>query len=577
MEKIGTKKTRVGRYALCLLLVIGLASCDTSGLKDAADNFAVVVKLEPINTNSTVLLTDAKTGELITKKVKATFSGPNGSDVIDMYSDPMSDKSVDSGVLNFGIRNAVTPTDGSPAKVQLTLEADGYETTTRTVSIDSVGDSKFLFKMINKNNPPQGVQFVSNTDAQAANDGTIQQDVQVNVKSEGQDTLASLKIPKGTVFKDADGNTLSGQLTTKVTYYNATEPEAMESIPTEMVTKDGEQLVTFGTFSLQITDTQGDLATSASLANAKAKTSANSAQMEFKMLLDNNIFSSMSGGGRIDSTEVKNILNILVSNGAPSGRVAAIENYYSQISGISYHLKGGQGNDLSQWSKKYISAAMNAGILESDTTSFQSPNREKLVTAAFNTVNTCDGSITLNRSGYTGSITGTANISGYSKTLSIPSGVNSYKGSFPDFNLKYKLKTSYGTVTGSHNFCNGGDLNITLPQPPSNLIDATVDVTLMCQNPDEAVRVTDIPGASVLYRKKNAPSGTPWKQATNLQWEYNEDTQKLTGGSFDVSGVEKGQDYTFKTTYQNNTYQKTITITGKTVDYSKTITDDICQ
>ena len=110
---------------LILLTGFGVASCDFSGLSNAVDDFKVVVGLDPINTSSAVLLTDAATGELITANVEVIFEGENGDDVIDIYSDPISEKEVSSGILTFGISNNVVPTEESPVSVRIRLRADG--------------------------------------------------------------------------------------------------------------------------------------------------------------------------------------------------------------------------------------------------------------------------------------------------------------------------------------------------------------------------------------------------------------------------------------------------------------------
>ena len=111
----------------------------------------------------------------------------------------------------------------------------------------------------------------------------------------------------------------------------------------------------------------------------------------------------------------------------------------------------------------------------------------------------------------------------------------------------------------------------------ANVIDATVNVNLSCQNSDETVSVTDIPGASVAYRKQNAVQGTPWKIASSLNWNFDEASNSLTGGSFDVKGVEQGEFYTFKIVYEGETFTRDVEITGTTVSYTEIIDSGICQ
>lgn len=118
---------------------------------------------------------------------------------------------------------------------------------------------------------------------------------------------------------------------------------------------------------------------------------------------------------------------------------------------------------------------------------------------------------------------------------------------------------------------------IELPEPPPSLIDATLSVTLDCANANEYVRVTDIPTASLLYRLSNAPSGTAWRTAQNLSWNYNAETQSLQGGSATIYAVEVGSIYDFKLFYDDSMEEKSLEVTGEQMEYRQVIDSDICR
>ncbi|NGP88890.1 hypothetical protein [Fodinibius halophilus] len=549
MNKEQTERIRVGLSLFSLFFVLSITGCDFSGFNKAVDDFAVVVELESINTNSTVLLTDAQTGELITKEVTATFGGDNGEDVIDMYSDPISEKKVNSGVLNFGIANSVSPSESSPVKVKLKLEAEDYETTTRTVSINSEGDSKFSLNMLDPSNQPKGVKVKTAAKGQASSDGTVQGDFEVSVNSdENPGSGVSFQVSSGTVLKDKGGNNLSGQLTTDISYYDPDEADALDTFPGDLITKNDEPISSAGIFSLQLRDESGNIATSTS-SNAKS-VSGNSA---------------ISSGATVTLTLPSGYIDPMTGRVIKDGDTLTI------------FVLGVNGNFTTLAQKQVITN--NAGELAIKVPAFADNAQAFVVGTPLIGGTTCSGNISFNRNGYNGSITGRVYTTGLSAAVNLGSGNGSSSytiPTIPDQDFNYVLTTTYGELMGSHNFCSGGDLDITL-NPPASLIDATVDVSLKCKNSNEAVRITDIPGASVLYRKENAAPGTNWSQASNLQWDYNKSTQRLTGGSFDISGVEQGKRYVFKTTYKDNDYEKAITISGSTVEYSKTITDGICQ
>ena len=102
-------------------------------------------------------------------------------------------------------------------------------------------------------------------------------------------------------------------------------------------------------------------------------------------------------------------------------------------------------------------------------------------------------------------------------------------------------------------------------------------MVLQCDQADEKVRVTDIPSASVLYRKRGAPSGTAWQSATNLTWRYNKEEQALMGGSLRVADVEQGETYTFKLSFDDYVKQADVLISGANVVYTQVIQEDICR
>lgn len=119
--------------------------------------------------------------------------------------------------------------------------------------------------------------------------------------------------------------------------------------------------------------------------------------------------------------------------------------------------------------------------------------------------------------------------------------------------------------------------SVPLDAPPANLIDSTVEVVLQCDQAGEKVRVTDIPSASVIYRKKGSPAGTAWRPATGLSWNYNAAEQALLGGSLNVSQVEQGAVYEFKLSYDDYVKQADVTLTGTSVVYTQVIEEDICR
>ncbi|MCC5933752.1 MAG: hypothetical protein JJU35_05845 [Balneolales bacterium] len=115
-----------------------------------------------------------------------------------------------------------------------------------------------------------------------------------------------------------------------------------------------------------------------------------------------------------------------------------------------------------------------------------------------------------------------------------------------------------------------------MPSVAPGSIDATVDLVLKCTNPSERLRVTSIPGASVQYRAVDAPSGTSWRIATGLEFDYNPASQALRGGTFVMKGVFKDTSYDVKILYDTETEEGVVTVTGERFTHTEIIDSDIC-
>lgn len=552
-------------------MALGLGSCDVSTLQDAVDDFSVVIGLESINTTSTVMLTDAATGELITRTVRIEFDGPNSDDVIDMYSDPVDRRQVSNGIFNLSIDNSVTPSESNPATIRLKLRADGYQTTTRTVEITREGSSSVSLKMMDENNPPSGVKTTVNSQGSAGQDGAVSETITVESSSDNNsDYSSTLNVPEGTVLKDANGNPVSGSLTTQLSYFDPSDMDALESLPMELEDSDGNIQVAVGSSSLRMTDGNGNITTISSEGSSE-----NIDPMEVDFSIATDQINPETGNPYRPGDEVRIFLfdenNNPIAEGTSvirSETAAAVNSGYTPN---SYLIGAVVCIDLNADSRCNASdpSALNTG----GSFSFNS----NILLTSPSSPTSCGGTLTINRNGNTGSLTARLSATGSSKNVTFQAGESSKTiSNLPNLNYDVEVPTSGGTATGSNNFCNQTNFTLDLPEPPPNNIDATVNVTAQCSNPDNKVRVTDIPGASVIYRKSNAPSGTSWKSASNLQWDYDEDRQILTGGSFDVESVEQGENYTFKTTYEDKQYTRNLVVDGQSVSYTETLDEGVC-
>jgi len=534
---------------LVLLAGFGVASCDLTGLTDAVDDFSIVIGLEPINTSASVLITDAATGELVTRPLRVQFNGENGDDVIDIYSDPIDEVTVSSGVLNFGIQNDINPTEVNPAEFTLSFfdEQGRYLATSKRLEINETGASSFSIDLVQKSTPPEGVEIKEETAGSTDESGTTENDIVIELSSNSDnsevETGSSVEVAEGSTLLDQNGQPLTGSLQASAIYYNPAEFKAVEALPAELLENVGDSALTvLGATDLTITDSNGRVATQVG-AGASAKTIGNNTgEYILNYILNSTTYNELQRLLRlayISPTTAERFILYTVPEVStlPDGRVSlryvlnsdlfrqAALVYFSEQPGntnLNFVRNGNSGNlPVRIFERGFVrTAELNAGA----------------------------NVLTLR------------NVTRGPKTVSV--GLEHVSG---------------GSYEETIDLLGESNSTMTLPAPPSNLIDATVNVVLECVNPDERVRVTDIPAATILYRKENAPSGTSWRVATDLTWNYDSSTQSLSGGSFDVQNVEQDESYDFKLTYDNKAEQGSLTITGPVTNYTQEIEQDICR
>ena len=137
----------------------------------------------------------------------------------------------------------------------------------------------------------------------------------------------------------------------------------------------------------------------------------------------------------------------------------------------------------------------------------------------------CNSILKINRNGNLGKISIEITEKGFRRDVDIQE--NSNTTSLKNITKgakKITIRLPFETIEQNVDLCGSTSKTIDLPAMPPALIDATIKVLLTCPNTDDKLRVTDIPAASVVYREKNAPPGTAWRVATDLNWVYNSET-----------------------------------------------------
>lgn len=543
------KNLKTGVFVLGAMFLINIMACDITGLQDSIDNFALVIALEEINTGSSILFTDATTGELINTTVNVSFEGQNGSDVIDMFSDPITEVEVEESIVVFGIDNSVIPTIENPATIKLRLEADGYLPVVKTVEITDTGISDFNLTMVNENDKPEGIKDIS-ASATTNTDGTLASDLEV---MSGDTTTATfnsrITIPEGTVFEDANGNTLTGNITAEMTYYDPSESSALDNLPfdADLFSSDVNSVTMFlGVSSITVTDQQGKIASKMySYGKNKEKL------VTPALTLVNSVITDVDLSGAVISVPDENgLTTINSSTTCSSGRCTTVS------SDISLAKKPAKGQSMKNLDSQTI-IAITVTL--------------PVIPPAFKTYN----QLIINHNGWTGNLGYYYRASGQNaeseNAVRLSEGADQTTLStslkfFDDAGKKNFIIVSR-PVQQSYEFStplpSGNTLTISLPQRPAgNYIDTTIDVELKCTNPDEKLSLTSIPLIGSWYRKAGDDA---WASTSRPTWNYDKEEQELKGGSITLRSTLQGADYELWIHYDGKSEKRIINISGTTI------------
>lgn len=249
--------------ALGALMALALVGCDIQAAKDAFNDFDLIIELEPINTVLNGIIVDNSSGELVNAELE--FSGPGAGVLIDAYSDPITSLHAESGVVTFGIQNAVVPSEGSPVELTVTATSEGYYTTSETFEITETGDIQFTVTMNRSdvNASVTGTSTARSTGTSTDSGGAVTQSTTVATLQTAQtNATAAVAVPAGAIALTAAGAPLTGQLTIDVRSYDS--GAGLAALPTAARQRsDGTNQAVGGAAFFKMTDSNGNVAVGA--------------------------------------------------------------------------------------------------------------------------------------------------------------------------------------------------------------------------------------------------------------------------------------------------------------------------
>lgn len=551
-------------------LLITATACDFNAASDALDAFDIVVELPPLATVVNVQAIDADNQQPLSKEVRVTFEGSDASDVIDIYSDPISTLRFDDGFASFGLDSTRSPSSDNPARLRLRVQADGYVPTSVPVRITREGSITRTVRLLPDNpekSPPgtEGGRANSNAD----DNGTVDEAVEVQTEATSDDenaAQASASVPAGTQIRTTEGSPLQGDVTTDLAVYDNSS-QAQELLPAEALeSDDGSRRLMQGALRFQVTDESGQRA--GQFDNAEGNPSS--------------ITANLPTLNAQDGTPVIVFVN---PETGETTRATANEASVSQT-GIAKNHGGWHlsitGDEVTITSPGELTFGPIPVSVLSETIS----------TFGVELPNTCSptGELVVNRNGQQGSI----DISFASNGLSVEAAFSDasdpvvitpsdlFGGTIPDIGPVDVTVTAPDdqTQTVSVNWCSGS-AEATLPQPDVNRIDATVELVPNCPADQDIPVSGDVDGYTVNYRVSG--SSDPFRSASK------DDIQVFTSGTpevfnratVDLFNVIPGEDYEFVGTLgSEGSSTQTITMpasNGSTVTTTDPELNDLCE
>ncbi|MGB3543881.1 hypothetical protein [Rubrivirga sp.] len=216
------------RYLLAFALAFSLSACDLAAVESAVDDFNIILGIESPSTVVGGVVVDAATGNLVEGVVSITFTPSVAGAVVDGFGDPVEGADIEGGAFTFAISDASMPRQTAPVHVAVSVEADGYLPQRRVIALADSGSYGMTIALLSPSRPPSGSGSGSASGTSDGNAGTTAPITATATLDDGSSTTA--RIAQGTVFTDASGRPLRGDLEVAVTTISPGTP-AFASIP----------------------------------------------------------------------------------------------------------------------------------------------------------------------------------------------------------------------------------------------------------------------------------------------------------------------------------------------------------
>lgn len=531
-------------------LALGLAACDFAAVETAVDDFNIILGIESQSTVVAGLLVDAATGDLVEAPVTLTYAPSAPGAVVDGFGDPIDGATVEGGVFNFAISDAVAPSPSRGVQVAVTVHAEGYLPQRRTIALADTGAYSLRVRLFSPEHPPAGTAVQSGTTSASASAGT-QAPVTVTADPATGGSSATVTVPEGTTFRNASGQPVGGDVEVRVMSFTPGS-EAFEALPDP----DAPGVVQLGAAAISIR--------AGSRPAAPASGSAIEATLRFRSgVVHPATGRPLAEGDRVDLTALDPASGMWISVGegtlrradasrpraaGEATRSASVENLEVVFDGSDIGAVDCFDADGDPYCSTYLAASV-----ESDTEQIE---------------------VTVQRNGNTGAVPITITTANGTEEGQIAAGASSVT-------LEVAVGTSrtdvYATLRGmavpaaDPTTCN--PCSISLPAPPE-----PVQITLrpVCAQPGQQVYVTDMPTFTLSAR---AEGTSEWFSAANHAAEITRrDDGSLASIHASSTDLRPGVTYDIRSSYLDETYEHVYTVPANgVIDETFEVPSSLCQ
>jgi hypothetical protein len=241
---------RLINYLFMLCIPFAFIGCFNSSGEGIKTSDEIIIKAKALDSYLHVVFTDAKTKESLRgKDVSLTVKGKDAQYVYNNLGIKENVYTTKAGFYDLTIDDSKSSGD-----FIIVVSREGYEDFIYHVRS---GNGKFNIieaKLIKNNDLPEGISVAAPKSFTTDNNGKITGEVKIDVNS-----LNSIRLTQGSVLKDASGKTLTGEISSKVMFYDPSKTSDIfpGGLNVEAINENGEnQNIVFtsaGLFSIELT------------------------------------------------------------------------------------------------------------------------------------------------------------------------------------------------------------------------------------------------------------------------------------------------------------------------------------